>query len=139
MGPIFWMLSETLYLTIHMVLALANTVAFICTCLYGSITEVWQSVRGISKIASATNTAVNHTHEVSKWRSLWNDLFSQVLSHCPLLHLISMAGLDGWSQLFINDSFLVQVFGALRTILNGLVSFLIACNRHRLRYDLFLL
>ncbi|XP_031380637.1 uncharacterized protein LOC116195529 [Punica granatum] len=76
--PIFWMLCETLYLPIRMVLTLANTIAFIGTYTYGSIIEVWQSVSGVLKIASATNTAVNRTYEVSKWRLLWSDLFSQV-------------------------------------------------------------
>lgn len=73
------MFSEMLYLPIRMVLALANTVAFIWTCIYGSILEVWQSVSSIFKLASATNTAVSSTYEASMWRSLWNDLFSQVL------------------------------------------------------------
>ncbi|KAK4793460.1 hypothetical protein SAY86_023895 [Trapa natans] len=99
--PIFQMLSDTLCLAISMVLALADTVASLWTCLHGSIKDVWQYVRGIWKLASSTNTAVNHTYEVSKWRSLWNDLFS-------------------------------QVFRALSVILNGFVSFFIACNRHRL-------
>lgn len=29
-----------------------------------------------------------------------------------------------------------QIFRALRSILHGLVAFLAACNRHRLRYDI---
>lgn len=78
-----------------MVLGLAKTAAFIWTYMYGSMTEVWLSVRGAFKLASATNTAVKSTYEVSKWRSLWNDLFSQVLLHSLLLHLFPMAGQDG--------------------------------------------
>ncbi|KAK4784302.1 hypothetical protein SAY86_018670 [Trapa natans] len=72
------MFSEMLYLPIRVVLALANTVAFIWTCLYGTIIEVWQCVSSIFKLASATKSAVSSTYEASLWRSLWDDLFSHV-------------------------------------------------------------
>ncbi|KAF8016725.1 hypothetical protein BT93_H2065 [Corymbia citriodora subsp. variegata] len=75
--PIFWVLWETLYLPIRMVLALGNMVTFLWTSVYGSIIEVWQTVRTIFQTASTASTAVN-TYEVSMWRMLWNDLFSHV-------------------------------------------------------------
>lgn len=75
--PIFWVLWETLYLPIRMVLALGNMVTFMWTSMYGSIIEVWQTLRTIFRSASAASTAVKTT-EVSMWRMLWNDLFSHV-------------------------------------------------------------
>ncbi|KAK4789605.1 hypothetical protein SAY86_016909 [Trapa natans] len=92
--PIFWMFSEIFYLPIRMALALANTAAFIWTCLYGTIIEVWQSVSSIFKLASATNSAVSSTYDPSLWRSLWNDLFSQVFGALRTI-------LNGFAAFFI--------------------------------------
>jgi hypothetical protein len=45
------------------------------------IGDLWQSVSGIFQLASVSKATVS-TYEVSVWRSLWNDLFSQVGRHC---------------------------------------------------------
>ncbi|KAK7860585.1 hypothetical protein CFP56_036802 [Quercus suber] len=99
--PVFWILWELLYAPIRMVLALASFIAFICVSIYEMLQELWQIVSSIFQVASATEATVS-TYEISMWRSLWNDLFSQV------------------------------VFRAVRSILNGFVAFFTACNRHRL-------
>lgn len=41
---------------------------------------IWIFVSGIFKVASNAETAAS-TYEVSMWRALWNDLFSQVHIH----------------------------------------------------------
>ncbi|KAK4768824.1 hypothetical protein SAY86_026974 [Trapa natans] len=92
--PIFHMLSGMLYMAISIILALANTVASLWTWFHGSVMEMWYSVRGISKLASAANTAVNGTYEISMWRSLWNDLFSQVFRALRVI-------LNGFASFFI--------------------------------------
>ncbi|XP_057792711.1 uncharacterized protein LOC131009414 [Salvia miltiorrhiza] len=71
-----------------------------CTVIYALLRDVWMSARSIFRVTKSVHSTVS-TVEISMWRSLWNDLFS-------------------------------QVFRALRSILNGLVAFLAACNRHRL-------
>ncbi|XP_050247920.1 uncharacterized protein LOC126695280 [Quercus robur] len=75
--PVFWILWELLYAPIRMVLALASFIAFICVSIYEMLQEVWQIVSSIFQVASATEATVS-TYEISMWRSLWNDLFSQV-------------------------------------------------------------
>lgn len=76
--PLFWILWETLYAPIRIVLALSNLVAFVYTCLYDMIGEMWEFISSMSQLVSASETTVK-TYEVSMWRSLWNDLFSQVV------------------------------------------------------------
>lgn len=75
--PIFWTVWEILYAPIRLVLALAGFVAFTCGWISEMIGDLWQSVSGIFQLASVSKTSVS-TYEVSVWRSLWNDLFSQV-------------------------------------------------------------
>ncbi|XP_060672368.1 uncharacterized protein LOC107417148 isoform X2 [Ziziphus jujuba] len=75
--PTFWVLWEILYAPIRLVLALANLIAILCACICDTLGEIWQFFNGIFRVASATRTTVS-TYEVSMWRSLWNDLFSQV-------------------------------------------------------------
>ncbi|KAG6748698.1 hypothetical protein POTOM_048631 [Populus tomentosa] len=75
--PIFWTVWEILYAPIRLVLALAGFVAFTCGWISEMIGDLWQSVSGIFQLASASKATVS-TYEVSVWRSLWNDLFSQV-------------------------------------------------------------
>ncbi|KAF3975195.1 hypothetical protein ACB098_06G089700 [Castanea mollissima] len=75
--PVFWILWELLYAPIRMVLALASFIAFICVSIYEMLQEVWQIVSSIFQVASATEATVSAS-EISMWRSLWNDLFSQV-------------------------------------------------------------
>ncbi|XP_044501222.1 uncharacterized protein LOC123222485 isoform X2 [Mangifera indica] len=75
--PIFWMLWEILYAPIRLVLALASFVAFIFAGISELLGNIWGAVSSIFKLASASEATVS-TYEVSMWRSLWNDLFSQV-------------------------------------------------------------
>ncbi|OAY35069.1 uncharacterized protein LOC110627969 isoform X2 [Manihot esculenta] len=75
--PIFWILGEILYAPIRMVLAIASSVALICAWISELIVDIWLSLSGIFQFASASE-ATMRTCEVSIWRSLWNDLFSQV-------------------------------------------------------------
>ncbi|KAI8558247.1 hypothetical protein RHMOL_Rhmol04G0075800 [Rhododendron molle] len=95
---IFGMLWEILYTPIRLVVGLSSLLTFIFTCIYDWLQYLWLFVSGLINLASNAEATVS---EVSMWRSLWNDLFS-------------------------------QVFRALRTILNGVVAFFVACNRHRL-------
>ncbi|XVE72449.1 hypothetical protein DITRI_Ditri11bG0040000 [Diplodiscus trichospermus] len=75
--PIFWILWEVLYAPIRLVLALASFVAFVFGSISNLIGDIWQSFSSIIQLASASEATVS-TYEVSIWRSLWNDLFSQV-------------------------------------------------------------
>lgn len=75
--PIFWVLWELLYAPIRMVLALSNLIAFVCTSIYEMLGEMWEFISSIIRLASASEATVS-TYEVSMWRLLWNDLFSQV-------------------------------------------------------------
>ncbi|XP_034892434.1 uncharacterized protein [Populus alba] len=75
--PIFWIVWEILYAPIRLVLALAGLVAFTCAWISEMIGDVWKFVNGIFQLAEASDARVS-TYEVSMWRSLWNDLFSQV-------------------------------------------------------------
>ncbi|RVW97376.1 hypothetical protein CK203_026344 [Vitis vinifera] len=75
--PIFWVLWEILYAPIRLVLLFSNFIAFICSFICDVLGEIWQSLSGLCQLGSASRTALS-TSEVSMWRSLWNDLFSQV-------------------------------------------------------------
>ncbi|KAF8414154.1 hypothetical protein HHK36_002153 [Tetracentron sinense] len=75
--PIFWTLWELLYAPIRLVLVLANFLAYICSWIFDLLGEIWLSVSSIFQLASASEATMS-TYEVSMWRSLWNDLFSQV-------------------------------------------------------------
>lgn len=61
-----------------MVFALASFVAFVCASIHEMLGELLQFVSSIFQLASDSGAAVG-TYEVSMWRSLWNDLFSQVV------------------------------------------------------------
>lgn len=78
--PIFWVLWEILYAPIRLVLLFSNFIAFICSFICDVLGEIWQSLSGLCQLGSASRTALS-TSEVSMWRSLWNDLFSQVVTY----------------------------------------------------------
>ncbi|XVF31803.1 hypothetical protein REPUB_Repub17cG0024400 [Reevesia pubescens] len=75
--PIFWILWEILYAPIRLVLTLASFVAFLYGFISDLIGDIWRSLSSLIWLASASEATVS-TYEVSIWRSLWNDLFSQV-------------------------------------------------------------
>ncbi|PSS14357.1 Envelope glycoprotein like [Actinidia chinensis var. chinensis] len=97
---IFWILWEILYAPFRLVVGLAGFLTFMYACIYDFLQDIWLFVSSIIRLASNADATVS-AYEVSIWRSLWNDLFS-------------------------------QIFRALRSILNGVVAFFAACNRHRL-------
>ncbi|OMO84747.1 hypothetical protein COLO4_21871 [Corchorus olitorius] len=75
--PIFWILWEILYAPMRLVLALANFAAYIYGFVSVSVGNIWRSLSSIIRLASASEATVS-SYEVSIWRSLWNDLFSQI-------------------------------------------------------------
>ncbi|XVF21031.1 hypothetical protein REPUB_Repub12eG0055600 [Reevesia pubescens] len=75
--PIFWILWEMLYAPIRLVLAFASFVAFVCGFIFDLVGDIWRSLSSIIQLAFASEATVS-AYEVSIWRSLWNDLFSQV-------------------------------------------------------------
>ncbi|KAE8708079.1 Small ubiquitin-like modifier 1 [Hibiscus syriacus] len=75
--PTFWFLWEILYAPIRLVLALARFVAYMCRFISLLVGDIWQSFWSIIQLASASESTVSNS-EVSMWRSLWNDIFSQV-------------------------------------------------------------
>ncbi|XP_052178059.1 uncharacterized protein LOC127791918 isoform X2 [Diospyros lotus] len=75
--PLFRVLWEMVYAPIRLVAGLVTLVSFICTYIYDLLLDLWLFVSGIIKLASTAEATVS-TYEVSMWRSLWNDLFSQI-------------------------------------------------------------
>ncbi|XP_073150792.1 uncharacterized protein [Henckelia pumila] len=98
--PIFWILGEILYAPFRLVLGFCSLLMMLCTCMYEMVGDIWLFVSSIFQFSRGVESTVS-SYEVSMFRSLWNDLFS-------------------------------QIFRALRSVLNGLVAFFTACNRHRL-------
>lgn len=86
--PIFWILWEILYAPIRLALALASFMASVCGFISDLVGDIWRSLSTVIRLASASEATVS-THEVSIWRSLWNDLFSQVRRH--YYNLINMS------------------------------------------------
>ncbi|CAI0460258.1 unnamed protein product [Linum tenue] len=75
--PIFWILWEVIYTPVRMVLALSGFLGGILGLMVQLVVDVWRSMSSIVQLASASEASVN-TYQVSMWRSLWSDLFSQV-------------------------------------------------------------
>ncbi|KAG6406996.1 hypothetical protein SASPL_129976 [Salvia splendens] len=92
------------YAPFRLLLGFCRILASSSSFLYALFRDVWMSTRSIFMVTRSVQSTVS-TVEISMWRSLWNDLFS-------------------------------QIFRALRSIFHGLVAFLAACNRHRLRSDI---
>ncbi|KAL4555466.1 hypothetical protein LXL04_038085 [Taraxacum kok-saghyz] len=77
MYPIFWFIWGILYAPISLILGVSNFVGFMYNQIYDLFGEISTLLSDIFMLASNAESAV-HTYEVSIWRSLWNDLFSQV-------------------------------------------------------------
>ncbi|XP_043693394.1 uncharacterized protein LOC122643888 isoform X2 [Telopea speciosissima] len=75
--PIFWVISEVLYTPIRLVLSIGSSVSFVYSAVYDFVEDICLSISSIFQFASASEATMS-TYEVSMWRSLWNDLFSQV-------------------------------------------------------------
>lgn len=76
--PILWIISEILYTPIRALLSLASVITYICAGIYDMFGDIQLFLSSVFQVASVSEVAVA-TSEVSVWRTLWNDLFSQVL------------------------------------------------------------
>lgn len=76
--PILWIISEILYAPIRAVLSLASFITYICTGIYDMFGDIQLFLSSVFQVASVSEATVSAS-EVSVWRTLWNDLFSQVL------------------------------------------------------------
>ncbi|XP_047341243.1 uncharacterized protein LOC124944939 [Impatiens glandulifera] len=77
--PMVWIVWEIVYAPIRLVIGLFGLMSNICSFLYDSLGDVWMFTSNVLKIASNAETTISVSPmEVSIWRSLWNDLFSQV-------------------------------------------------------------
>ncbi|KAI7729253.1 hypothetical protein M8C21_002192 [Ambrosia artemisiifolia] len=75
--PIFWLICGILYAPIGLIIGLSNFVGFMFNQMYDFIGDISLFVSSLFKLASAAESTVG-SHEVSMWRTLWNDLFSQI-------------------------------------------------------------
>ncbi|XP_008805609.2 uncharacterized protein LOC103718522 isoform X2 [Phoenix dactylifera] len=75
--PAIWVIWGTLTAPFRLVLAMASFVAMLFINIYYFIRESWSSISSIFQFASASEATVD-AYEASMWRSLWNDLFSQI-------------------------------------------------------------
>ncbi|KAI3774883.1 hypothetical protein L1987_49446 [Smallanthus sonchifolius] len=75
--PILWLICGILYAPIGLIIGLSNLVGFMFNQMYDFIGDIWLFVSGLFKLASAAESNVG-SYEVSMWRTLWNDLFSQI-------------------------------------------------------------
>lgn len=87
--PMFWILWEVLYVPFRLVLGLCSLLAFVFSNAYDLIGDIWLFMSSIFQFASNADVAVS-SYEVSMWRTLWNDLFSQVIK----LYLIVICSKD---------------------------------------------
>lgn len=73
-------------------------VAFLCTGICNMLGDTWKFASSIIQLASSSEATVS-SYEVSMWRSLWNDLFSQVVRcHININGFLDVGG-------FIKDSY----------------------------------
>ncbi|MCL7042374.1 hypothetical protein MKW94_002328 [Papaver nudicaule] len=75
--PIFVALYEILYAPLRVVLAFAKFSGSAFSSTFEVLRDIWLSVSSMIQLASASESTIS-TYEVSMWRSLWNDLFSQI-------------------------------------------------------------
>ncbi|PIN18699.1 hypothetical protein CDL12_08617 [Handroanthus impetiginosus] len=75
--PIFWIIWEFLYAPIRLVLGFCSLLAFLCRLVYDLVGDLWLFTSSLFNLTREVESTVS-SYEVSMWRSLWNDLFSQV-------------------------------------------------------------
>lgn len=75
--PIFLAFWEILVAPVHLILTLASFITMLFSNAYSFLKDSWSSISVLFKFASASKESVG-AYETSMWRSLWNDLFSQV-------------------------------------------------------------
>lgn len=88
MSPIFLCLWGAICAPIRFVLGLSSFVGYIYKYMYDVVGGIWMFVSSVLKVASSAEAATKHTYEVSLWRALWNDLFSQVSKFEILLFVV---------------------------------------------------
>ncbi|KAK7333938.1 hypothetical protein VNO80_30719 [Phaseolus coccineus] len=75
--PLFWVLWELLYAPVRLVLMIFSFVHSTCSYICNTFGNMWQFVSSIFQFAASSEATVSAS-EVSMWRTLWNDLFSQI-------------------------------------------------------------
>lgn len=75
--PVFWVLWEVIYAPVRLVLGLFTLVAFLCKSLFGLVGDLLLLASSVFNFTKDVESAVSSS-EVSMWRAMWNDLFSQV-------------------------------------------------------------
>ncbi|XP_019162169.1 PREDICTED: uncharacterized protein LOC109158725 [Ipomoea nil] len=75
--PIFWIFWGTLYTPIRLVMGCSGVIARVFSAISEVIHDTWEFSSGILRLTSEVESTVTAA-EVSMWRALWNDLFSQV-------------------------------------------------------------
>ncbi|XP_072978593.1 uncharacterized protein [Typha angustifolia] len=75
--PILSALWEILVAPVRLVLALASFMAGFFVNIYYLLRETWSSISVMFQITSASEASVS-AYEASIWKSLWNDIFSQI-------------------------------------------------------------
>ncbi|XP_057784865.1 uncharacterized protein LOC131002384 isoform X1 [Salvia miltiorrhiza] len=75
--PVFWILWETLYAPIRLILGFCSLVAYLCTLVYEMVGDLLLFAGSLVSFTRDVESTVS-SYEVSIWRSLWNDLFSQI-------------------------------------------------------------
>ncbi|XP_052735211.1 uncharacterized protein LOC108343222 isoform X4 [Vigna angularis] len=75
--PLFWVLWELLYAPVRLILMIFRFLPSTCLYIFNTLGKMWQFFSSIFQFA-ATSEATVTASEVSMWRTLWNDLFSQI-------------------------------------------------------------
>ncbi|XP_028773807.1 uncharacterized protein LOC114730871 [Neltuma alba] len=82
--PIFWISIEIVYAPIRLLVATSSFMASIFSCMVNILGATWQFVSSIFQLAS-TSEATASRSEVSMWRALWKDFFSQIFRALRLI------------------------------------------------------
>lgn len=75
--PVFWIFWGALYTPIRLVMGCSGAIARVFSIISEVILDMWEFSSGILRFTSEVESTVTAA-EVSMWRALWNDLFSQV-------------------------------------------------------------
>ncbi|XP_014518967.1 uncharacterized protein LOC106776134 isoform X4 [Vigna radiata var. radiata] len=75
--PLFWVLWELLYAPVRLIMMIFRFLPSTCLYIFNTLGKMWQFFSSIFQFA-ATSEATVTASEVSMWRTLWNDLFSQI-------------------------------------------------------------
>lgn len=76
--PIFWILWEIIYAPIRLVVGFCSLLGYLCSLIYELVGDLLLSASCLFNLTRNVESTVS-SYEVSVWRSLWNDLFSQVV------------------------------------------------------------